>query len=290
MWFAMWAGNGLMADYLSKKISWVEYPIKRLTVGIISTVLFTSLVAFGLLKSWEYSRNFKFSSYSEFIIISLIITFLISFFLHGREFLLRWREAAVEAERYQKASVQATYESLKNQVNPHFLFNSLNALTNLVYENQDTAVKFIKQLSEVYRYVLDTRDRELVSKEEELRFLNSYLFMQRIRFGENFHVTVNLDGVQTDFPPLVLQMLIENAIKHNIIASSNPLRITLYSDSNFVIVENNLQPKQILDEESAGVGLENIDKRYQFLTGRSIDVIQTDTSFKVCLPIITPGT
>ena len=147
MWIFMWIGNGELTHMISKWISWVEFPVKRLVIGVISTVVFTVLVAIGLLKSWEYAWDIKFNSYNEFIFISLIITFLISLFMHGREFLLQWRRSAVEAERYQKESMTATYESLKSQVSPHFLFNSLNALTNMVYEDQDKAANYIKQLS-----------------------------------------------------------------------------------------------------------------------------------------------
>jgi len=112
---------------------------------------------------------------------TIVITLIITMFMTGRAFLLSWRKSAVDAERLRKESVEAQYNSLRNQVNPHFLFNSLNALTNLVYQNQDEAVKFIKQLSEVYRYVLSTRDKEVVSVEEEVKFLNSFLFLQQLK-------------------------------------------------------------------------------------------------------------
>ena len=286
MWMIMWIGNDRLTHLISLRISWVEHPIKRLVVGVISTVMFTVVVAIGLLKSWEYSWGIKFGGYSEFITISLIITFFISLFLHGREFLLQWRRSAVEAEKYQKESIAAQYTSLKNQVNPHFLFNSLNALTNLVYEDQDKAAKFIKQLSEVYRYVLDTQSKEVVSLKEELEFLDSYLFLQKIRFGNNLAIEVNLSTTTSMVAPLALQLLIENAIKHNIVSSENPLVIKLKQEKNFIVVENNLQRKTSLGELSQGIGLENIKNRYKFLSPIPVEVSEADGKFIVRLPLI----
>jgi sensor histidine kinase YesM len=287
MWFVMWVGNGELANYISKHISWVKFPVKRLVVGVVSTVVFTVLVAVSLLKFWEYSQGFKFNSYTGFILISLIITFLISFFLHGREFLLQWRQSAVEAERYQKQSMEATYENLKSQVNPHFLFNSLNALTNLVYEDQDKAAKFIKQLSEVYRYVLDTRDKEVVALEEEIKFLEAYIYLQQIRFGDKLLVNLNLSNLNSMVAPLAIQMLFENAIKHNEISEENPLSISIYQEDGFIVFENSLQPKSIIGQESSGLGLENIKKRYEFLTKEKVEIVKSDKIFQVKLPLIS---
>jgi sensor histidine kinase YesM len=285
MWSIMWIGNSELTHYISTRISWVDFPVRRLTVGVVSTVVFTVLVAIGLLKSWEYAWSIKFNSYHEFIIISLVITFLISLFMHGREFLLQWKQSAVEAERYQKESMAATYESLKNQVNPHFLFNSLNALTNLVYEDQDKAAHFIKQLSEVYRYVLDTRGSEMVPIEEELKFLKSYSYLQGIRFGDKLSITISLNGTKSMVAPLALQMLVENAVKHNEVSEENPLHIKLYAEDGYIVIENNMQPKPVM-EESPGLGLENIKKRYRFLSDTPVEVKQTETIFLVKLPIL----
>lgn len=209
--------------------------------------------------------------------------------MHGREFLLQWRKSAVDAERYQKESMTATYESLKSQVNPHFLFNSLNALTNLVYEDQDKAAKFIKQLSEVYRYVLDTRDKELVPIGEELRFLESYTYLQHIRFGDKLRIDNTLTTAQSMVAPLALQMLVENAVKHNEISQDKPLTIRLYSDANFLIVENTLQRKLNSGEASSGMGLDNIVKRYQFLSNQNVLINEDADNFTVKIPIINPA-
>jgi LytS/YehU family sensor histidine kinase len=213
------------------------------------------------------------------------ITLAISLVLTSRSFLFNWRQTAIDAEKFKQESTIAKFESLRNQVNPHFLFNSLNALTNLVYEDQDKAAKFIKQLSEVYRYLLETREREVVQLDEEEKFLRSYLYLQEIRFGGKLNVTLSLDDKDCMVAPLALQMLVENAIKHNEISEDHPLQIRLFMDLDFIVVENNLQPKRILNEKSPHVGLDNICKRYEFLTEKKVQVIQNGT-FAVRLPKI----
>jgi sensor histidine kinase YesM len=286
MWISMWLGNGMLASYLSRKISWVKFPMKRLVVGILVTVSYTVSIAIIIVKCWEWSLGFEFSSYNDFIIISLLITFFISLFLHGREFLLQWKLSAVDAERYQKESMQATYESLKSQVNPHFLFNSLNALTNLVYEDQDKAVKFIKQLSEVYRYVLDTRDKEVVTLSEELKFVESYKYLQHIRFGDKLHISLTIQSEMFQLAPLALQMLLENAIKHNEISEEHPLIIKVYQQGNTLVVENTLHKRSHTAEDSSRIGLDNIRKRYQFLTDQPVKVKETISQFSVSIPLL----
>ncbi len=286
MWVVMWLGNENLTCIIDTKISWVKHPVRRFVVGVIATVIFTVIVAIGLARSYEYALHLRFGNYNQFIIVSLIITFLISFFLHGREFLLRWREAAVEAERYQKENMMAQYKSLKSQVDPHFLFNSLNVLTNLVYEDADKSARFIKQLSEVYRYVLDTRSKELVTLEEELKFVNAYLYLQQIRFGDKLIIDNEITDQQGLVPPLVIQMLAENAIKHNEVSQENPLQIHLYREGDYVVVANTLQIKKVLAEDSKGIGLENIRQRYAFLTEQKVTLMDTEGRFVVKLPLI----
>jgi sensor histidine kinase YesM len=286
LWISLWIGNGMLTRFLNKKISWVEFPLKRFIWGICSTVIYTVSMVLLISKGWELIFTMKFDNYFEVVIPSLVITFFISLIMHSREFLIQWRKSAVDAERSKKESVAAQYESLKSQVNPHFLFNSLNALTNLVYEDQDKAAKFIKQLSEVYRYVLDTREKEVVPIEDELRFLESYFFLQKIRFGENLKVENQLHAGSTMLAPLALQLLVENAIKHNVVSADDPLTIKLYQEPDFVVVENSLQKKTTLGEKSNGMGIDNIKKRYQFLTTKEVLVVETTEKFIVKLPII----
>jgi sensor histidine kinase YesM len=286
MWFTMWVGNETITHYINRKISWVKAPVKRLIVGVITTVIFTVIVSVGLAMSWEYTWKIRFNDYDGFIFSALIVTFLISLFFHGREFLMMWKQSAVEAERYQKESVMAQYQNLKSQVDPHFLFNSLNVLTNLVYEDADKSAKFIKQLSEVYRYVLDTKGKELVAIDEEMKFVNSYLFLQQIRFGDKLIIINQLNGRSGVVPPLVLQMLVENAIKHNIISEEHPLTIRIFAEGDTIVVENDLQRKTIPEGDSTGIGLDNTRKRYEFLSDRKMEVEELNGKFKVTIPLL----
>ncbi|MFZ6013690.1 MAG: sensor histidine kinase, partial [Bacteroidota bacterium] len=239
-WIFLWKGNGFLSDYISAKIPWIKFPVKRLLVGIVGTVVYTVGAVVCLMSFFEAGFDFNFGSgYRYTIYGSMGVTIIISLVLHSRAFFLHWQQASLDAEKFEKESIMAKYESLKNQVNPHFLFNSFNALTNLVYEDQEKAVKFIKQLSDVYRYVLDTRDKELVSLEEEQRFLLSYIYLEKIRFGDKLNIDIQLPQTKTKVAPLALQMLVENAIKHNIISEDDPLFVRLYQENGFIVVENN---------------------------------------------------
>lgn len=287
LWIVLWLGNAYVAEWMDNIFSWHKEPGKRLVAGLVAMTVFTVGAVFLLNEVFYFAVGFDVSNRLNATFYStLIITLIISMFMTGRSFLLSWRESAVEAERLKKESMEAQYNSLRNQVNPHFLFNSLNALTNLVYQNQDEAARFIKQLSAVYRYVLSTRDKELVTLTEEIEFLQSYLFLQQIRFGNKLKWKVDLNG-QGLVAPMALQMLVENAMKHNIISDEQPLTIHVYSENSNVIVENNLQKKSIPSDESTGSGLENIKRRYTFLSSVPVTVEANEHTFKVSVPIIS---
>jgi sensor histidine kinase YesM len=285
IWVFLWKGNHYLGCYVDTKISWIETPVKRLTVGIITTMAYTFLAIYtlGFLYEVLFDIQLMFGA-----IFSVIITIIISLFMHGRGFLLNWKKSVVMAEQLKRENMAAQYESLKSQVNPHFLFNSFNTLSNLVYEDQDKAVKFIKQLSEVYRYVLDTRNKEVVPLSEELKFINSYIYLQQIRFGDKLHFRVNITSRDAMVAPLALQMLIENAIKHNIVSEDDPLKINIEEEGEYLVVENNLQRKSSIGDSSTGVGLENIAKRYEFLSNKKVQVEEAKSKFTVRLPLIFP--
>jgi LytS/YehU family sensor histidine kinase len=256
---------------------------------LIVMVGYTLVALFAVVFFYEFVFGLRFmNDIKDIIWSSLTVTFIISLFMHGRAFLGNWKAAELNSAELQKESMKAQFDSLKSQVNPHFLFNSLNALTNLIYDDQDKAARFVKQLSEVYRYVLDTQGKEVVSLDEEVRFLKSYLFLQQIRFGDKLKVDLDLKASNAKVAPLVLQMLVENAIKHNVISMEQPLTIKIYSDTTQVVVENNIQKKNVLPEESTGIGLENIKKRYSFLTSNGVAITDNGQFFRVALPIIEP--
>jgi sensor histidine kinase YesM len=287
MWLALWLGNSFLTDIIDRMVSWTEQPVKRLIYGVIGMFVYTMSAVYFLVYFFRWVLNFDVGNDLRGMLNNtIIITTLITMFMTGRSFLLNWKKAAVDAEKMKKESVKAQYESLKNQVNPHFLFNSLNALTNLVYQDPDKAAKFIKQLSEVYRYVLDTRDKEVVPLAQEIDFVRSYLFLQQIRFGDKLQVALNLPAHEGKVAPLALQMLLENAIKHNIISEEQPLHIDLRQEDGYLVVANTLQRKKTMPEESNGLGLENIRRRYQFLSTRAVEVHENGERFEVRVPLI----
>jgi hypothetical protein len=287
VWVVLWKGNANIPGLITKKISWLVDPVKKFLYNLLLTVVFTfgAIYAMAALYKVLFHVNLDRSA-----VYSLIVTIVISLFMHGRSFLLNWKESTIAAEKLQRENIAAKYEALKNQVNPHFLFNSFNALSNLVYEDPEKAVKFIKQLSEVYRYVLDTREKEVVSLAEELRFVDSYLYLQRIRFGDKLKVDFSIARNDQSVAPLALQMLLENAIKHNIVSEDEPLRIRVFDHDGYLIVENNLQRKSSLGDESAHVGLDNIIRRYEFLTDQKVQVVENEKNFTVRLPMLNVTT
>ena len=281
----MWFGNEYLHEYLDERIDWTKYPIKRLSIGLLALTIYTVGATYSVISLAQVFFDLRIGAVSRTIYMSMGITLVISVILTSRSFLFNWRQTAIDAEKFKRESAIARFESLRSQVNPHFLFNAFNALTNLVYEDQDKAAKFIKQLSDVYRYLLDTRDKEIVSLAEEKKFLESYLFLQKIRFGDKVKLEVSLDDTFGMVAPLVLQMLVQNAIKHNDISQARPLTIRVFLDGNFVVVENTFQKKEILEEPSPGVGLSNICSRYEYLTDEKVQVIRGE-KFVVRVPLL----
>lgn len=288
IWQFLWLGNSYLNEWLNDRYSWHDQPGRRFVAGIIGMLVYSVGIVYLLILFYRHVVGFEVGDDLNGMFFStLIITTIITMFMTGRAFLFNWRQAAVDAEKLRRESVKAQYESLRSQVNPHFLFNSLNALTNLVHQNPDEAVRFIKQLSEVYRYVLDTRDKELVSVREELRFLDAYLFLQRIRFGDKLQLEVQTEGLAGQVAPLGVQLLVENAIKHNIIADDRPLSVRLFGADGYLWVTNTLQKKTGMpDATGGGIGLENIRRRYNFLSDRPVLVREEAGKFEVGLPLI----
>ncbi|WP_165699413.1 sensor histidine kinase [Hymenobacter jejuensis] len=294
----LWLTNGFAVEWLNGYVSWKQQPVKRLILTLIVSLGGSLVVIFGL----HFVYRVLYRGHDASVLLSapvlrqlafpIVITIICSLVMHSRAFLQGWREALVSNERLQKENAVSQYESLRKQVNPHFLFNSLNALTSLVEEDPKRAVRFIRQLSEVYRYVLDSQEQEVVSLAEELRFAESYLYLQRTRLGEGLDVAFDLPPAaaleQFMLPPLALQLLLENAIKHNATRTDQPLRIRVELDqaAQQVVVRNTLRPRRVSPEESTGLGLSNLQARYAFLSKQPVQIEQTATEFIVKLPVL----
>jgi two-component system, LytTR family, sensor kinase len=202
--------------------------------------------------------------------------------------IFQWKKSILEAEQLRRVNTQSQLDILKSQVNPHFLFNSLNTLSSLVHDHPDLSVEFIQKLSKTYRYVLEIKDKELISLEEEMECVHAYLFLLNIRFGEALEVRMDIPPVLLSYQvaPLSVQLLIENAIKHNVVARKRPLRLDISTDADAnLIVRNNLQVKDH-NGESLGTGLANIRARYQMLVRKDVVVTQTADTFSVAIPLV----
>ncbi len=218
----------------------------------------------------------------------LTVTFLVLGVYEAAWFYFQLQKSVIEKERLTKENMHSQLEGLKNQVNPHFFFNSLNTLAYLIPENPVKAENFVQKLSKAYRYILEIREQELMPLEDELKFLESYTCLLKERFGDNLNIRINVPEtfLQYKIAPLSLQMLFENAIKHNIVSSKYPLTIEVTAEKgNKLIIKNNLQQKnQIMN--STKVGLENIRRRYRLVAQKEVEIIASNDTFMVILPLL----
>ncbi|RSK44181.1 sensor histidine kinase [Hymenobacter perfusus] len=290
----LWLANGVPSELLNRYVDWTENPLRRFLTTVAVSLLASLLVILVVTTAFRvgyFHKSFWSISWKAFV-IPLGITLVVSLFMHSRSFLLSWREVSVRAQRLEKENAQAQADSLRRQLDPHFLFNSLNALTSLVEENDPArASRFIRQLSQVYRYVLDSQDQEVVLLAEEMKFGEAYLFLQRTRLGEGLQVQLPPLTAATGallVPPLALQLLLENALKHNATSQRDPLRICIELDeaARTLTVRNSRQTRRLAEGESMGVGLKNLQARYAFLTPRPVLVEASETEFAVTLPLL----
>ena len=282
----LWTGNvsvnpALDRIFRKKPLS----PGKKLTYSMILMAVVSALII--IFANWFFYRvimGYDFWAYAAgggaklTMIIEMVVVIIIALALYTQEFFKSWREAVTNEEALKREKLALQYEALKNQVNPHFLFNSLNTLSGLIEKDAEKATRFVKQLADIYRYVLEHKDRELVSLDTEMKFIETYVSLMKIRFGENLIFNAEIsEGSRLNIIPLSIQMLVENAIKHNIISSENPLTITISrQEDSHLIVKNNLQKKSSVLSGDSGEwekhGLANIKSRYEYLSQGSFAV------------------
>jgi LytS/YehU family sensor histidine kinase len=198
-----------------------------------------------------------------------------------------WEVSELEKEKLEKEHLNSQLEGLKSQVNPNFLFNSLNTLIHLIPEDAQRSVNFVQQLAKIYRYFLETENEKIVPLKQEMDFVTSYTFLLKERFGDNLHIEIDDKNACKDclVIPFSLQLLLENCIKHNIISNDKPLYINILINNDFLFVKNNLQLKN-QNQESTGVGLKNIENRYRLLGKETMKVEKMETEFCVMLPLL----
>ena len=292
--FSLHLANTFLFVTLDKIFVNDRFSIKRIVIGFLSSFVLSVFIIF-LLRIF-INVGIEDENFSHFIarekaanyIMSTVFTFIVLLIIHF-VYLYKWyQENRIKEQKVIAGTVSAKYESLKNQIDPHFLFNSLNVLSSLIEESPENAQKFTTSLSKVYRYVLEQKDKDLVSIEEELSFAETYMNLLKMRFEGSLTYEVAIENVNPDFKvvPLALQLLLENTIKHNVVSEQKQLNIKIYIENDYLIIENNLQKKEVLQTRK-GVGLQNIIDRYALISKKKIIVSETEQSFVVKLPILT---
>lgn len=290
--------NSYFFEYLNK-LEWKKYGKYRLGIGAIGGIIITMITIYLLRMVQEmvikgevfeefYTEEFQNTS---FYLTALIITIVATVFFHAVYFYQALQKGKVTEQKIIAGTASAQFDALKNQLDPHFLFNSLNVLTSLIDENTEAAQNFTTALSKVYRYVLEQKNKELVTVDEELQFAKTFISLLKMRFEDSilFEIPDKAANPEAKVVPLSLQLLLENAVKHNIVNSSNKLTIKIYEKEGNLIVENNLQPKKVL-KKGSGVGLMNIQQRYSLLTNRKVNINKTTSAFTIALPMLTKQT
>ncbi|WP_209388757.1 2TM domain-containing protein [Chryseobacterium sp. RR2-3-20] len=296
--FILGGGNGLINDFLNKKFPWSEATTKRAIISIVAILItniilvyFCNYINFVVFQKAATTEEYFLGKYNFINWFTINIALLISAFLHAKGFMEELKKATKKEVVEQKLiakSANAQLESLKNQLDPHFLFNSLNVLSSLIDENPVQAQKFTASMSKIYRYVLEQKDKELVSVDDEVEFAQIYCDLLKTRFEDSvdFIFDVNEADAKKFVVPLSLQLLLENCIKHNLATSSKPLLIKIFSQGDQLCIENNLQVREQI-KESAGIGLANIVQRYALLTQRNVFIEKSEDYFKVKLPMLS---
>ena len=285
---------------LNKIVPWTKSPSKRILIEALSTFSIVFILNFIITVSCVFFSDDPISLIGmmsieetkgliQWVVSSFIIAFIIMGVNIANQLILDWKNEALRASRLNQIAAEAELQALKSQIDPHFVFNNLSVLSELILEDQQLGYEYTDNFSKIYRYMLVNSKKDLISVQDELRFLESYMFLIKHRIGEGVDFEIKV-GSQTNhlyMPPLTLQLLVENALKHNKTIRSTPLIIKIYDNSKQeLIVENNLLPIE-KTLASSGIGIENIEKRYKLLYKRVPSIIKTETSFCVTIPLIS---
>lgn len=295
--FGLGFGNGFLNNLLDRKWDWLEQTNLRVYYGILVTVLYTIPVVLGI--DYILFVIIQKMSIDEFFnermiwihLFYIILSLGVSVFMQARSFMVKWKQASkteVTQQRIIAGTANAKFETLKNQIDPHFLFNSLNVLSSLIEENPENAQRFTTSLSKIYRYVLEQKDKELVSVTEELSFAKTYMNLLKMRFENSLFYEVPETSINPEAKvvPLSLQLLLENTVKHNVVSEQKPLHIRIFIDGDYLAIQNDFQKKEVIQSRQ-GVGLQNIVDRYGIITNRKVLIEQNEKTFTVKIPILT---
>ncbi len=288
----LYVGNWFITRNLDKWLPWTKFGKKRFFLHLVLGIVFSIGVinaAYFIVKSVATD----FLPTTEQLVVAnvygaivIIPVFSIYFSLH---FLNHWQLSELEMERFQKESMSSQLETLKNHLDPHFLFNNLNILSALIDKDKDQSQEFLGRFAQVYRTMLLTKAEDLITLEEEMAFIETYIYLIRTRFQDFIQFSIELDGEESllyMMPPLTLQMLIENAVKHNNITAEKPLIIRIRREGCRLFVENNVNEKPEDLKTKSGTGLKNIQARYKYYTDEEVSINRVGEVFRASLPLI----
>jgi hypothetical protein len=290
----LYFANAYLFIYLDGIFEAERFSKKRISLGFlgsfvisVGTIFLLRIVEDVLIEGSSFEEFYQNETMPNYV-VTIIITFFVTLAFHAFYFYKAYQDNKVNQHKIIAGTASAQFESLKNQIDPHFLFNSLNVLCSLIEENPIAAQKFTTSLSKVYRYVLEQKDKELVSVAEEIAFAQTYMDLLKMRFENSilFEIQDRFDNEDAKVVPLALQLLLENCIKHNEVSETKPLHIKISVQNGALVVSNNLQKKEVLFDRK-GVGLENIVSRYGILTQRKVLVEENENEFKISIPILT---
>ena len=287
----LWLGNSLISGFLDKKLPWRKYVTARFFIQLGLTIIYslfcinTSYLLFKHLFTSDPPVWEQVVLTNIYGLLLILPTFSIYFGIH---FLKAWKKSELETEKLQKESVRSQLEALRNHLDPHFLFNNLNILSTLIDKNKNLSKEYLEKFAEVYRIILQNEVSELITLKKELDFIKSYLYLIKIRFQDDIKIDLNVDDhlKMKMIPPLSIQMLIENCIKHNAITETSPLIINIFTEGDkYLVIKNNLKPKKITGDKKSS-GLENIGNRYRYFTDEELKVERSAAHFTVKIPLL----
>ena len=285
--FLLWIGNRLLTKRLDKTLPWSRWGNYRFFTQLFVGLMYLLLLINGTYFAIKLPLTGNPPTFEQLVVANawgimiFVPVFSIYFSLH---FLRHWRRTEFEMVRFQKESIRSQLNSLKNHLDPHFLFNNLNILASLIDKDKEASKDFVHKFAEVYRSILKSKAEDLILLSEEMKFIESYVFLIKTRFEENIQFRITVSSFDKMLPPLTVQMLIENAIKHNIITEKEPLVISITENGSNLVVSNNLNKSN--PESSSGTGIQNIKQRYAHFTDKPVEVSEENGKFEVRIPLL----
>ena len=292
--FSIGFANKALFIFLDKVFVDNRFSVMRIVIGFLSSFVVSLAIIFSLRVFEDVVINkvslesFLANENAADYIFAIVITFFIVLSFYSFYFYKSYQENKVKEQKIIAGTASAKFETLKNQIDPHFLFNSLNVLSSLIEENPENAQRFTTSLSKIYRYILEQKDKELISVEEELAFAKTYMNLLKMRFENSlfYELPEAVINPEAKVVPLSLQLLLENTVKHNVVSDKRPLHIRIFLDNDYLVIQNDYQKKEVLQDRQ-GVGLQNIINRYGIITNRKVLIAQNENTFTVKIPILT---